>query len=178
MLFDGFLSRNNRLQLWKGQVQTVWKSQKCQDSWKSLQITKPGGLPMFAVIKPVSDVACDHRTYWVLSLVFGRFVPRHSGAGWHGKLFRLNEKSKAKVFPSRWFLSKVNMEEINQDQITNSRGRGKYQRINGPQYQVFEKNKQKRVHCSFFFAKKIPINNFDRFFDWWNRQGASWKSDK
>ena len=57
---------------------------------------------------------------------FGRFVPRHSGAGWHGKLFRLNEKSKAKVFPSRWFLSKVNMEEINQDQITNSRGRGKY----------------------------------------------------
>ena len=137
MLFDGFLSRNNRLQLWKGQVQTVWKSQT-----KLMEIItgcETRGTPNVAVMQPVSDVACDHRTYWVLSLVFGRFVPRHSGASWHGKLFRLNEKSKAKVFPSRWFLSKVNMEEINQGQITNSRGRGKYQRINGPQYQVFGK---------------------------------------
>ena len=46
------------------------------------------------------------------------------------------------------------MEEINQDQITNSRGRGKYQRINGPQYQVFGKKNKNMSIVGFFFRPK------------------------
>lgn len=165
MLFDGFLSRNNRLQLWKGQVQ----SPNCVKITKSV---KTHGNPYRLRTRGTPNV-CRNKTrfrrcLWpshVLSafLGFGRFVPRHSGAGWHGKLFRLNEKSKAKVFPSRWFLSKVNMEEINQNQITNSRGRGKYQRINGAAVpSLWKKNKNVSI-VVFFFADQIPINNFDRF---------------